>query len=401
MSCSANQNHVALRDIVANNTPLLNDCREHIVARGLTFEAAIAALDGKWTSLLCVVSSTVGEGDAYQPTYSLLRSDGDVNISPASLARFHRIAGGWGTSLPIVAYVTIQHGYNSLVQLETLLAAAGRVVNLETVMSDVLQCESLLAQGCDLSALIAGMDSVKRINTKVVIDIASNQVEERESYPYSGPVAQCCSPSAGLKKVNQQVQSTLATASSEATAIFGASSSVFNNLMSSVQSIVAGGPSQAGFSAAELNAKNAAVIENGATLARDLGGAAATESAAIGGGNAVTPAGGTQASVLAAKTAAAETTATGLNTVEQQNFAQGNANYEQAVSQETALPGIFAPAVNAEGQENTAASTALASQTQMDSESNAWQPLLGGVLGSVAGVATGGIMNKIGMPVKG
>src|ERR1039458_1043240 len=84
MSCSANQNHVALRAIVENTTPLLNDCREHIVARGLGFEAAVQALDGHWTEWLACVDGVI---EPTQPTYVLLRSEGDVNISPASLAR--------------------------------------------------------------------------------------------------------------------------------------------------------------------------------------------------------------------------------------------------------------------------------------------------------------------------
>ena len=202
--------------------------------------------------------------------------------------------------------------------------------------------------------------------------------------------------SSGLKALNNTVKGALSSAQSEASTVFGASSTVFNNLIGGIQQIVTGGPSQAGFSAAELNAKNAAAVQSGATLARNLGGAAATSAAAIGGGNAVTPAGGTQASVLAAKTAAAEQTATTENQIQTENYAQGNKNYEQAVGQEMALPNVFNPATSSEGAVNAAANTALQTQKDMDTQSNWWQPMVTAAVGGATSIATGGLMADLG-----
>ena len=47
-------------------------------------------------------------------------------------------------------------------------------------------------------------------------------------------------------------------------------STVFNNLMAPLQRIVQGGPSQAGWSQAQVNAYNTQAIQRGAATARDL-----------------------------------------------------------------------------------------------------------------------------------
>src|SRR6476646_5854958 len=47
-----------------------------------------------------------------------------------------------------------------------------------------------------------------RIFTKIVLDIATGAVIERESFEYSGPVAECISGSGGSKKTKSKQQST-------------------------------------------------------------------------------------------------------------------------------------------------------------------------------------------------
>jgi protein-disulfide isomerase-like protein with CxxC motif len=202
--------------------------------------------------------------------------------------------------------------------------------------------------------------------------------------------------SSGLKALNNTAKAALSSAQSEAKTVFGAASQVFNNLISSVQQVVSGGPSQAGFSTAELNARNAAAVQNGATLARNAGGAAASAGAAIGGGNEVMPAGGTQQAVLAAKIAAGEQTATAENEIQQENYAQGNKNYEAAVSQEMALPNVFNPATASEGAVTASQGEALQTQKAVDTSANWWQPMVTAAIGGASSVATGGLMKTLG-----
>jgi protein-disulfide isomerase-like protein with CxxC motif len=202
--------------------------------------------------------------------------------------------------------------------------------------------------------------------------------------------------SSGLKTLNNTAAAALSSAQSEAKTVFGAASQVFNNIISSVQQVVAGGPSQAGFSTAELNAKNAQAVQEGATLARNAGGAAASSAAAIGGGNTVMPAGGTEQAVLAAKIAAGEQTAGAENTIQQQNYAQGNANYEAAVGQEMQAPNVFNPATSSEGQVTNATNANLATQKAVDTSANWWQPMVTAAIGGASGVLTGGLTTAIG-----
>jgi hypothetical protein len=201
--------------------------------------------------------------------------------------------------------------------------------------------------------------------------------------------------SSGLKALNNTVKGVLNTAKSEAASVFGASSSVFNNIIGGLQQIVTGGPSQAGYSAAETNAMNAAAVQGGATMARNLGAAAGTSAAAVGGGNTATP-GAITSAELAAKTAAAQETAGAENQIVQQSYEQGNKNYEAAVGQEMALPNVFNAATSSEGAVNDAAKNATAVQTEMDKQSNWWQPMVTAAIGGASSALTSGLMSGMG-----
>ena len=114
-----------------------------------------------------------------------------------------------------------------------------------------------------------------------------------------------CGPSAAMKSINQNIQAFAGQVQTEAGAVFGAASSVFNNIMNATKGIISGGPSQYGYSAGEQSALTAQAVNAGATEARNLKGAAASEVGAIGGGNTVTPAGIQQATVMSAEQKAA------------------------------------------------------------------------------------------------
>ena len=200
-----------------------------------------------------------------------------------------------------------------------------------------------------------------------------------------------CGPSAGAKAINTQIQNFSKQVTSEAGTVFGDASSVFNNLIGGLQKIVNGGPSQQGFSQDEINARNASVVNNGATEARNLKGAAASGVAAIGGGNTVTPSGGNEATVMNAEQRAASDTATAENDVTQQNYEQGNKNYENAVSAEEKLPETLSVANGFNQTADSSQQDALKSQTSIDTASNWWQPLLMKGVTAGLGYATGGL----------
>lgn len=81
-----------------------------------------------------------------------------------------------------------------------------------------------------------------RVTTKITWDMATWEVLEHEFFEYEGSVKLACGPSSGLKALNSTVKGITAAAQSEAATIFGASSTVFNNLISGLQQIVNGVP---------------------------------------------------------------------------------------------------------------------------------------------------------------
>ena len=97
-----------------------------------------------------------------------------------------------------------------------------------------------------------------------------------------------CGPSSALKAINTSIQDFAGQVKDEAGQIFGDASQVFNTVMNSVKGIIAGGPSQFGYSQGEFSAKNAAAVNAGGAEARNLKAAAASSAAAVGGATTTT-----------------------------------------------------------------------------------------------------------------
>jgi hypothetical protein len=207
-----------------------------------------------------------------------------------------------------------------------------------------------------------------------------------------------CGASSGLKAAAKTAATIATDAAGEAKTIFGAASTVFNNLIGGIQRIVKGSPSQMGMSAGEFNAQQAAITQNTAAIARNLKGAAGSSAAAIGGGNTVTPAGGTQASLLAAETAAAEFGASQQNALVSRNWEIGRQNYDTAVKEEMQLPSVFNPATSATEAATGASANSLKAEEEVDKANNWWQPMVTAAIGglsSAAGTALTGGLSKV------
>lgn len=179
-----------------------------------------------------------------------------------------------------------------------------------------------------------------------------------------------CGPSSGTKAINNQIQQFSSTTTNEAGTIFGAANSVFNSVTSALSGIIKGGPGQNGWSASQASARNAATIQEGATEARNLEGAAGSQVGAIGGGNAVTPAGAEQAIEMGAKEQAASDTASGLNQNQIANAQAGQQEFNTAVQEEENATQAFNPATAANQEATSAQSNAFQSQEEIDNQSN-------------------------------
>ena len=200
-----------------------------------------------------------------------------------------------------------------------------------------------------------------------------------------------CGPSSALKSLAASATSFAGQVQQQATQVFGSASAVFNNLIGSVQSVVKGGPGQAGWGAAETNAVNSQILNNAAVSARNEKSAVGNAVAAIGGGNTVNPSG----LETAVNLQTAQSVENAKSQQEEQatvaNYQQGNQNYNAAVTEEMQLPKVFDASSAADKAATDASAAATADQTAISAANNWWQPILGSAIGVGGDIATGGL----------
>ena len=205
-----------------------------------------------------------------------------------------------------------------------------------------------------------------------------------------------CGATGAQNQIQAGQQSLFNNMVGQAQQVFGNSSQVFNDLMSTYSPIVAAGPNQQGYSPTELASMNSQAITNAGQQYKNQKEALGDQQAAYGGGTANLPGG----SNLARQTSLAENTgnltAASLNQITQNNYATGRANYWQAAQGLAGAPSVFNPATSAASSAVGAGAQAANTANQIASQSNSWQQLVGGALGAVAGAATGGLTNSLG-----
>ena len=200
-----------------------------------------------------------------------------------------------------------------------------------------------------------------------------------------------CGASGALKRLAASATSFAGQVQQQATQIFGSASTVFNNLMGTIQSVVKGGPGQAGWGAAENNAVNSQILNNAAVSARNEKSAVGNDVAAIGGGNTVNPSG----LETAVNLQTAQSVENAKSQQEEQatvaNYQQGNQNYNAAVNEEMQLPKVFDASSAADNAANSANQSATADQTAISAANNWWEPILGAAIGTAGNIATAGL----------
>jgi hypothetical protein len=194
---------------------------------------------------------------------------------------------------------------------------------------------------------------------------------------------------------NQQAAATTTaynTSVSQASQIFGQSSTAFNDLVNSYKPTIAAGPSQQGYSQGELsNLDSQAITQNGveAKNVKEAVGNAESSQVGAGGGGPVGPGGATVGANLSIAENAANQTSTQLSNITQAGYEQGTKNYDTAVAGETQATGVFNPATSATSA-STGAGESASSQINANAQAaqSGWQ-LAASALGSVAGAALG------------
>jgi len=152
------------------------------------------------------------------------------------------------------------------------------------------------------------------------------------THPVSGG---CLGTHGAETAVANQEAGYTSTMMAEGSQIFGQDSSVFNALVGNYMPIANAGPSQLGFSGGQYNAMTAANIQNYGNQFKNAAAATGERQAATGvgrfGAEIPVVAGTNLAQNQNLAAAAAQGAATGQNQILQADYAQGNANWKQAM----------------------------------------------------------------------
>lgn len=217
-----------------------------------------------------------------------------------------------------------------------------------------------------------------------------------ESFDYNGPVALACGASSQQKQIGQQQQNFFNQLTTQSQQVFGNASQVFQSLLNTFTPTIKAGPDQQGFSPAELSARNSAAISNVGQAYRNAKAAVGNQQAAFGGGNIALPTGVNEATDLGLAESGANATASELNQIQQENYAVGRQNYENAVQGLSRATDVFNPATGVANAATGAGEAASKTANEIAQENQSWMSAVSGVLGSVAGAATGNFTKGLG-----
>ncbi len=185
--------------------------------------------------------------------------------------------------------------------------------------------------------------------------------------------------------------------SDQAQQIFGSSSQIFKDLTSAFEPILAAGPGQEGYTAAQKANLNSQAITQTGQQYRNAAAAAGERAAAAGGGNALLPSGVVAQQAANIAQAGAGQTAGQLADIRNQSAQLGRQNWLTAAGALSGAPNVFNPATSA-GQITTASGSAAQEGAEqvfnnaqtIQSQNNWWlKPVagaLGGALSFIPGV---------------
>jgi hypothetical protein len=209
-----------------------------------------------------------------------------------------------------------------------------------------------------------------------------------EGFEYQGPVERCCGATQGQNNALNQQTSLTQQMTQQGQQIFGNSSQVFNDLIGSLSPTVAAGPSQQGFSQAELSNLNSSAITQTGQSYQNEKSAVGNAMAASGGGTSALPSGATEGADFSLAENAGNQTASQLSQIKQADYQQGEQNYNTALSGMESATGVFNPATSAGSAASSAAENEATTANQIATQNNSW---VQGVTGALGGIAAGGM----------
>jgi hypothetical protein len=237
-----------------------------------------------------------------------------------------------------------------------------------------------------------------QITTRITWDIDGNIVDHAW-FDYEGPVALLCGATAGQNAAATQTGTFMSTMQNQSSAVFGDSSQIFSDINAAFAPIVANGPNQEGFSPAEKSAMDSSVVDTEGQAARNAKAATGNAVASAGGGNTTLPS-GTAAGIEAdTEQRFAQATASGENQVVQADYATGRQNFDEAAQVLGGATNSFGAATGEANAATGAAGAATTAANDVATAQNSWMTPVAGILGGVAGMATGGMMKNLGAGV--
>lgn len=192
--------------------------------------------------------------------------------------------------------------------------------------------------------------------------------------------------STGQQNTIESGQQTLFnTMNTEAQSVFGQNSALYNQLLSSFEPILNAGPNQAGFSAPEKAALETQATSGVTGNYEKAATAAGEQTAGAGGGNEDIPSGQTASERGQIATEAAQQESGEQEQIEEADYAQGNEDYNAAVSGLMGAGNVFNPSEQLMSEEVGEGSATANTANQIAQENNSWMGAVGGLLGSAAG----------------
>jgi len=183
---------------------------------------------------------------------------------------------------------------------------------------------------------------------------------------------------------------------SQATSVFGADNSVWHAMNNAYSQLLAAGPSQFGFSAAQTAALNASAITQGANQSRDILASIGGKQAGAGGGNAPNSSGIGVNQKAGIEEAIAGQTAGELNKIQLAGWQTGRENWTAAGE---GLSKSTSPFSNLSGVDSAAQAglkANMANAQAADAASNWWVKDANAVAGAGLSLASGGLASGLG-----
>ncbi len=178
-----------------------------------------------------------------------------------------------------------------------------------------------------------------------------------------------CGATSQQNQIEAAQQSGFTTIQNEAQQLFGENSSLYNNLLASLEPILKAGPGQEGFSQQELTALNTEASTGVSSNYQNAEKAVRETGAAAGGGNEPIPSGAETQLAEEVGTAAAGQESAEESQITEANYATGRENYQGAVEGLLSAGNVFNP-TEALNSEATGAGTAAANTANQIAQEN-------------------------------